>query len=56
VALVNGRDLLRRELPYRTEKSTIRAVWHRRDEHDEGHAWLREMVAGEALAAQEGLG
>jgi DNA-binding transcriptional LysR family regulator len=56
VALVKSSDLLRREPPYRAEKSTIRAVWHRRDEHDVGHSWLREMVAKRARAAQEALG
>lgn len=55
-ALAKSSDLLQREPPYRAEKSTIRAVWHRRDEHDTGHSWLREMVANTAQAAQEALG
>lgn len=56
VTLVESSDLLRREPPYRSGKSTIHAVWHRRDEHDGGHAWLREMVARTARSAQEALG
>jgi DNA-binding transcriptional LysR family regulator len=56
VALVKSSDLLRREVPYRAEKSTIRAVWHGRDEHDAGHVWLREMVAKTAQAVEESLG
>ena len=45
VALAMNSDLLRRQPPYQAGTSTIRAVWHRRDEHDEGHSWLRELVA-----------
>jgi DNA-binding transcriptional LysR family regulator len=56
VALAKTSDLLRRQPPYPAGTSTIRAVWHRRDEHDEGHNWLREMVARTARLAEEALG
>lgn len=56
MALAKGGDLLRRQPPYPAGTSTIRAVWHRRDEHDEGHAWLREVVAATARGAEEALG
>jgi len=56
VALVKDRDLLRRQPPYQAGTSTIRAVWHRRDEHDAAHVWLLDMVAKTAHAAEESLG
>lgn len=56
VALRMSSDLVMREPPYQAGKSTIRAVWHRRDEHDEGHVWLRDMVASQARAAEEAVG
>lgn len=56
VALAKSSDLLRRHPPYQAEASTIRAVWHRRDEHEAGHAWLRDMVATTANAAEDALG
>jgi DNA-binding transcriptional LysR family regulator len=55
-ALARTSDLLRRQPPYQAGTSTIRAVWHRRDEHDAGHVWLRELVAGTARAAEEAVG
>ena len=56
MSLAKHNELLRREPPYVGERSTIRAVWHGRDEHDAGHAWLREMVARTARAAEDALG
>ncbi|MDN8614938.1 LysR substrate-binding domain-containing protein [Variovorax ginsengisoli] len=56
VALAKHGDLLRRPPPYPAGTSTIRAVWHRRDEHDVGHNWLREMVANAARLTEEALG
>jgi DNA-binding transcriptional LysR family regulator len=56
VALVKDRDLLRRQPPYQAGTSTIRAVWHRRDEHDAAHVWLLDMVAKTARTAEESLG
>jgi DNA-binding transcriptional LysR family regulator len=56
MALTKGSDLLRREPPYAAGTSTTRAVWHARDEHDVGHAWLREMVATRGRLAEEALG
>jgi DNA-binding transcriptional LysR family regulator len=50
VALAKGEGLVRRKPPYEARTSTLRAVWHGRDEHDVGHAWLREMVAKAAQA------
>ncbi|WP_077037576.1 LysR substrate-binding domain-containing protein [Pelomonas sp. KK5] len=45
VALAAGGELLKRAPPYAAGSSVLRAVWHARDEHDAGHAWLRETVA-----------
>lgn len=56
VALAKSSDLLRRDSPYHAEASTIRAIWHRRDEHEAGHAWLRDRVATTAKAAEDALG
>jgi DNA-binding transcriptional LysR family regulator len=56
VALVKDRDLLRRPPPYQAGTSTIRAVWHRRDEHDAAHVWLLDMVTKTARATEESLG
>ncbi|MFL6691435.1 MAG: LysR substrate-binding domain-containing protein, partial [Ramlibacter sp.] len=56
VALAKNSDLLRRQPPYQAGTSIIRAVWHRRDEHDAGHSWLREIVARTARGAEEALG
>lgn len=55
VALAKSSDLLRRQPPYQAGNSTIRAVWHGRDEHDAGHAWLRDRVAETARVAEEAL-
>jgi DNA-binding transcriptional LysR family regulator len=56
LALAKSSDLLRRAPPYAATTSTIRAVWHGRDDHDPGHIWLREMVAKTARGAEEALG
>jgi DNA-binding transcriptional LysR family regulator len=50
-ALAKPGDLLLRQPPYRAATATTRAVWHRRNEHDAAHAWLREHVAQAAQAA-----
>ncbi|MGN8080837.1 LysR family transcriptional regulator [Variovorax sp. 22077] len=55
IALAKSSDLLRRQPPYQAGTSTIRAVWHRRDDHDEGHVWLRDVVAATARLAEEAL-
>lgn len=44
-------ELLLRQPPYRTGRSVLRAVWHRRNDHDAAHTWLRERVAEAAVAA-----
>lgn len=49
-------NLLLRQPPYRAGTSVIRAVWHRRNEHDVAHVWLREMVARAARDAGEPQG
>lgn len=45
-----GRSVLVRALPYRSEGAVLRAVWHRRNEHDPARAWLREEVRKVALS------
>jgi hypothetical protein len=56
VALTKSGDLIRRQPPYAAGTSTIRAVWHGRDEHDVGHAWMRELVAQTARIAEKARG
>jgi DNA-binding transcriptional LysR family regulator len=53
--LVKGGDLVSRPPPYAAGTSTLQAVWHARDEHDLGHAWLRERVARTARAVGTAL-
>ena len=55
LALAKSGQLVRRQPPYRAGTSTLRGVWHVRDEHDVGHAWLRERVAKIARAAEKAL-
>lgn len=55
VVLAKSGDLIRRQPPYQAGTSALRAVWHGRDEHDLGHAWMREMVAKTARAAEKAL-
>ena len=38
-------DLLLFELPFELEPLVYRMMWHRRNEHDPGHVWLREQLA-----------
>jgi DNA-binding transcriptional LysR family regulator len=56
MVLTKSSELLRRQPPYQAATSTIRAVWHARDEHDAGHTWLRNRVAARARASEEALG
>jgi DNA-binding transcriptional LysR family regulator len=46
----SGKTVLVRELPYRSEGTVLRAVWHRRNEHDPACAWLRDEVRKVALS------
>ena len=55
LALAGNGDLVRRQPPYHAGTSTLRGVWHARDEHDMGHVWLRESVAKTARGAQQAL-
>jgi len=55
-ALTRGGDLLLRQSPYRAGTATTRAVWHRRNDHDPAHLWLREMVVEAAKAAGDADG
>lgn len=56
VALTKSGDLVRRQPPYAVATSVTRAVWHGRDEHDVGHAWMRELVAQAARMAETAPG
>lgn len=44
-ALTEDGGLLLRQPPYRAATAITRAVWHRRNDHDPAHVWLRERVA-----------
>ncbi|MBB3181926.1 LysR substrate-binding domain-containing protein [Variovorax sp. Sphag1AA] len=55
VALTKSGELVRRQPPYEAGTSSMRAVWHGRDEHDVGHVWLREMIAQTARDAEKAL-
>ncbi|MEJ8823725.1 LysR substrate-binding domain-containing protein [Variovorax humicola] len=52
-ALTKTGELLVRQSPYRAGTATTRAVWHRRNDHDAAHAWLRELVIAVAKAAAD---
>ena len=43
-AFLARRDLLAKALPYAAQHAIVRAIWHRRDEHDPAHLWLREQL------------
>jgi DNA-binding transcriptional LysR family regulator len=47
-SLLRTAELLLRQPPYRAGTSVTRAVWHRRNDHDVAHVWLRDMVAASA--------
>nr|AKQ44159.1 LysR type regulator [Cupriavidus sp. ST-14] len=55
MALTRSGDLIRRHPPYQAGTETMRAVWHKRDDHDAGHTWLREMIAQVAQTAEDAL-
>ncbi len=55
MVLASSGELVSRQPPYRAGRSTLRGVWHARDEHDTGHAWLRDRVAAMASSAEEAL-
>lgn len=55
VALAKGGELVCRQPPYEAGRSTLGAVWHARDEHDVGHAWLSELVATTARTVEATL-
>jgi DNA-binding transcriptional LysR family regulator len=48
-----GSKLTVKPLPYTSPTAALRALWHRRNEHDPAHIWLRKRVfhLGERLAA-----
>ncbi len=56
MALTKTGDLIRRQPPYQAGTEVMRTVWHSRDDHDVGHAWLREKIAETARAAEKALG
>lgn len=55
-ALALTGELLLRPPPYRAGTATTRAVWHRRNDHDTAHMWLRDMVAAVARQIAEEAG
>lgn len=42
--LTRNGELLSRKPPYPAGSSTLRAVWHGRNEHEAGHVWLRDLI------------
>lgn len=46
VALTRGGELLLQPRPYPAGTATTRTVWHRRNDHDAAHVWLRERSGG----------
>lgn len=52
-ALTRTGELVLRERPYAAAPAVTRAVWHRRNDHDAGHAWLRDRVAEVAKAGPQ---
>lgn len=55
-ALTKTADFVTKDLPYASAKSiVIRAVWHRRDEGEPAHLWLRAMLTA-AVGGQDSAG
>jgi len=52
-ALTRSGELLLRPPPYRSGLATTRAVWHRRNDHDGAHLWLRDRVFAVARTIAE---
>jgi len=46
-----GGAIRAQQLPYPAASTTLRAVWHRRNEHDPAHLWLRERILEAAQTA-----
>ena len=42
--LCRTRALVKKPLPYAGEPAVVRAVWHKRNDHDQAHRWLRERI------------
>lgn len=52
-AFARSSEIVIKDMPYPASTSTVRAVWHGRNEHEPAHVWLREQVllAAATLAA-----
>ncbi|TFZ05656.1 LysR family transcriptional regulator [Ramlibacter henchirensis] len=55
-ALTRSGELLLRQPPYPAGTAITRAVWHRRNDHDPAHVWLRDTIVEVAKAAGESAG
>lgn len=52
VAPIRARaDLVRARLPFETETLQVLLIWHRRQEMDKGHTWIREQILKLPMAA-----
>ncbi|NUZ08022.1 LysR substrate-binding domain-containing protein [Piscinibacter koreensis] len=52
-ALTRTRELVMRASPYPAPMAVTQAVWHRRNDQDTGHQWLRDRIAEAADGAQQ---
>ena len=57
-AFASRGDLHAKPLPYEVANVSLRAIWHRRHEHDPAHVWLREqlMEIAESTRSEQGAG
>jgi len=51
-AFARSSDIVIKDMPYPASSSTVRAVWHGRNEHEPAHVWLREQVLLAAATLQ----
>ncbi|MFO0986443.1 MAG: LysR family transcriptional regulator [Alphaproteobacteria bacterium] len=50
-SLCRGGNLIWAVLPFKTEISRVHIAWHRRNERDKGHVWLRERLRATVIRA-----
>lgn len=50
-SLCQGGNLTWARLPFESDISRVHIAWHRRNDRDKGHAWLREKLRGTVIAA-----
>lgn len=50
-SLCRGGDLVWATLPFQTELSNVHMAWHKRNDRDKGHVWIRDKFRSTVIAA-----